>query len=101
MQMVLGLLTREVLWCMGLPTYFIVSEGQLPQICCLLMAATSAFTALWPSCKYTTPLGTGNDAFALGNISSALGHYSKALQEEPRNAVLLSNRAACYLAIKW
>ena len=31
----------------------------------------------------------------------SLGHYSRALQEEPWNAVLLSNRAACYLAMKW
>ena len=44
---------------------------------------------------------SGNDAFALGKYSLALGHYSRALQEEPRNAVLLSNRAACYLAMKW
>ena len=44
---------------------------------------------------------SGNEAFALGNFSLALGHYSRALQEEPHNAVLLSNRAACYLGMKW
>ncbi len=43
----------------------------------------------------------GNEAFAQGEFSLALGHYSRALQEEPRNAVLLSNRAACYLGMKW
>ena len=44
---------------------------------------------------------SGNEAFAQGDFSLALGHYSRALQEEPRNAVLLSNRAACYLGMKW
>ena len=34
----------------------------------------------------------GNEAFAQREFSLALGHYSRALQEEPRNAVLLSNR---------
>ncbi len=47
------------------------------------------------------PSRAGNDAFALGNFTAALGHYSRALQEEPHNATLLSNRAACYLAMKW
>ena len=32
------------------------------------------------------PSHTGNEAFALGNFTAALGHYSRALQEEPHNA---------------
>jgi hypothetical protein len=43
----------------------------------------------------------GNEAFAAGAFSQALAHYSRALREQPQNAVLLSNRAACYLAMKW
>lgn len=43
----------------------------------------------------------GNVAFTAGQFTDALAHYSRALQEQPLNAVLLSNRAACYLAMKW
>lgn len=43
----------------------------------------------------------GNEAFAAGAFSEAVAHYSRALREQPQDAVLLSNRAACYLAMKW
>jgi hypothetical protein len=43
----------------------------------------------------------GNDAFARGQFGTAVGHYSRALAERPRDAVLLSNRAAAYLGMSW
>ncbi|KAK9809950.1 hypothetical protein WJX72_002355 [[Myrmecia] bisecta] len=43
----------------------------------------------------------GNDAFRNGDHAGALRHYSRALQEQPSNAVLWSNRAAVYLAMFW
>ena len=43
----------------------------------------------------------GNEAFAAGAFSKAVAHYSRALREQPQDAVLLSKRAACFLAMKW
>ncbi|CAL8463197.1 g2731 [Coccomyxa elongata] len=43
----------------------------------------------------------GNEAYALGRFPTAIAHYSRALAEQPHSAVLLSNRAAAYLAIRW
>ncbi|BDA44578.1 probable Hsp70-Hsp90 organizing protein 1 at N-terminal half [Coccomyxa sp. Obi] len=43
----------------------------------------------------------GNDAYALGQFPTAVAHYSRALAEQPHSAVLLSNRAAAYLAMRW
>ncbi len=43
----------------------------------------------------------GNEAYALGRFPTAVAHYSRALAEQPHSAVLLSNRAAAYLAMRW
>lgn len=43
----------------------------------------------------------GNDAFVRGQFPAAVAHYSHALSEQPHSAVLLSNRSAAYLAMRW
>jgi hypothetical protein len=43
----------------------------------------------------------GNDAFVHGQFRAAVAHYSHALSEQPHSAVLLSNRSAAYLAMRW
>ncbi|KAK9908281.1 hypothetical protein WJX75_005431 [Coccomyxa subellipsoidea] len=43
----------------------------------------------------------GNDAFVHGQFRAAVAHYSHALSEQPHSAVLLSNRSAPYLAMRW
>jgi tetratricopeptide (TPR) repeat protein len=42
----------------------------------------------------------GNDAYKDGKFDEAIGWYTKAIDEEPRNAVYFNNRAAAYMALK-
>ena len=43
----------------------------------------------------------GNDAYAAGQHWTAIQHYTAGLTDSPHEAVLYSNRAAAYLAIRW
>jgi len=42
----------------------------------------------------------GNDCFGNKEYSKAIEHYSEGLKIDPNNAVLYSNRSACYAALK-
>lgn len=43
----------------------------------------------------------GNDAFALHQWDAAVLHYTRAIEANPTDATLWSNRAAAYLAKGW
>ena len=43
----------------------------------------------------------GNDAVAIGDYDSAIVHYSKALEVNPVDAKIWSNRSKCYCSKRW
>jgi Flp pilus assembly protein TadD len=43
----------------------------------------------------------GNDAFEAGNFDKAVAAYTRALELQPTDATLYSNRAAAYLGMRW
>jgi tetratricopeptide (TPR) repeat protein len=42
----------------------------------------------------------GNECFAKKDYLGAIEHYTKALELDPTNIVLLSNRAQCFLCLE-
>ncbi len=46
-------------------------------------------------CGLPVPQAQGNAAFSAGNFQEAIGFFTKAIEKDPNNHVLYSNRSAC------
>lgn len=57
----------------------------------------SAVNSIEPTATADAFKAVGNQCFAWGNFSSAIKMYTKALEKDPDNEVLLSNRSASYV----